>query len=136
MKSCYHPNIHFSDPVFPDLNGQEVGRMWGMLIDALKKSEGGWKLTFSGITTSGDRGKCRWEAHYVFSGTGRKIHNLIDAEFTFKDGKIIGHTDRFDFYRWARMAFGVKGLALGWTPFFKKKVQATVARRLEKIGSK
>ena len=132
MKSCYHPDVRFSDPVFPDLKGPEVGAMWAMLIDALKKGDGGWKLTFSQVAAMGDNGKCRWEAHYVFSGTGRRVHNVIDAEFAFKEGKIVKHTDRFDFYRWARMAFGFTGLLMGWTPFFKNKVQVTVARRLAK----
>jgi ketosteroid isomerase-like protein len=133
MKACYHPDIQFSDPAFPALKGAEAGAMWSMLTDTLKKSEGPWKLTCSNIMVKGNQGTCRWEAHYVLSLTGRKIHNIIDARFEFRDGKIYRHTDDFDFYRWARMAFGWKGMLLGWTSFFRAKVQGTVAARLRKF---
>jgi len=131
MQACYHPEIKFSDPAFPDLKGKEPGAMWSMLIDALKKNPADWKLEFSNVQADEHSGSCRWEAHYTFSLTGRKVHNIIDAKFSFKDGKIITHTDTFDFYRWARMAFGLSGILLGWTPFFKKKVQATTRKRLD-----
>jgi ketosteroid isomerase-like protein len=126
MKSCYHSNIHFSDPAFPDLKGAQAGAMWSMLIENLKKGKGGWKLEFSNIAANDTEGSAHWEAHYTLSSTGNQIHNIIDARFQFQDGKIIRHVDSFDFYRWARMGFGLKGTLLGWAPFFKKKVQATV----------
>ncbi|MBX2955001.1 MAG: nuclear transport factor 2 family protein [Cyclobacteriaceae bacterium] len=131
MKASYHPEVKFSDPAFPDLKGKEVGAMWTMLIDTLKKNPGDWKLEFSNIQADEKAGSGRWEAHYTFSLTGRKVHNVIDAKFDFKDGKIISHKDSFDFYRWARMAFGLTGVFLGWTPFFRKKVQATTKKRLD-----
>ena len=28
MTDCYHPEAQFSDAVFTDLRGQDVGRMW------------------------------------------------------------------------------------------------------------
>lgn len=131
MKACYHPDVKFLDPAFPDLNGKEAGAMWSMLIDTLKKNHGDWKLEFSNVQADDVSGSCRWEAQYTFSLTGRKVHNIIDAKFEFKDGKIIAHTDTFDFYRWARMAFGMTGVLLGWTSFFRKKVQATTRKRLD-----
>ncbi|MBX2965798.1 MAG: nuclear transport factor 2 family protein [Cyclobacteriaceae bacterium] len=130
MKACYHDEIAFSDPAFPDLKGKEAGAMWSMLISALKNDPAGWKLEFSNVQADDKRGSCRWEAHYTFSLTGRKVHNIIDATFEFNDGKIITHTDTFDFYRWSRMAFGFTGVLLGWTPFFRKKVQGTTRKRL------
>jgi ketosteroid isomerase-like protein len=131
MKACYHNEVTFSDPAFPDLKGKEVGAMWSMLIDTLRKNKVSWRLEFSSVQFNEVEGSCRWEAHYVFSLTGRKVHNVIDARFKFKEGKIIVHTDSFDFYRWARMAFGVRGMLIGWTSFFKKKVQVTTRKRLE-----
>ncbi|MBX2963869.1 MAG: nuclear transport factor 2 family protein [Cyclobacteriaceae bacterium] len=131
MKACYHPEVKFSDPAFPDLKGNEVGAMWSMLIDTLKKNPGDWKLEFNTIKADEAKGSARWEAYYTLSLTGRRVHNIIDATFGFKEGKIISHTDTFDFYRWARMAFGITGTLLGWTPFFRKKVQATTRKRLE-----
>ena len=50
------------------------------------------------------------------------VINDIIAEFKIKDGKIIKHQDKFDFYKWSRQALGFPGLFLGWTPFLKNKV--------------
>ena len=48
-------------------------------------------------------------------------------------GKIVRHIDRFDFWRWSRMALGPAGLLLGWTPLLHKKVQAK-ARAQQRYG--
>lgn len=130
MQACYHDDIRFSDPAFPNLSGKEAGAMWAMLVEALKKNPADWKLEVSNIRATETTGSCRWEAHYTFSLTERKVHNIIDAHFQFKEGKISAHTDTFDFYRWSRMAFGLTGILLGWTSVFRKKVQATAAKRL------
>ncbi len=127
MAECYHPEIHFCDPVFPDLNGFEAAAMWKMLCLRGKDLE----LTFSQVKADGDRGSAHWEAHYTFSKTGNKVHNKIDATFVFKDGKIVDHQDRFNFYAWAGQALGVKGKLLGWLPPVKKAVQAQAAEGLK-----
>ncbi|MCK5702831.1 MAG: nuclear transport factor 2 family protein, partial [Cyclobacteriaceae bacterium] len=71
-----------------------------------------------------------WEAYYSFSKTGRKVHNIINAEFEFKDGKIIKHIDNFDLYKWSKQALGIQGLILGWTGFFKKKLHKQTNKML------
>ncbi|MFN3839769.1 MAG: nuclear transport factor 2 family protein [Cyclobacteriaceae bacterium] len=131
MQACYHDDIRFSDPAFPQLKGKEAGAMWAMLTEALKKNPADWKLEFSNSKADVNTGSCRWEAHYTFSLTGRKVHNIIQAKFRFKEGKIVEHTDMFDFYRWTRMAFGITGLLLGWTPYFRNKLQTTTRKRLD-----
>ena len=126
MKNCYHPDVFFSDPAFPELKGEQVGAMWSMLIENLKKSKGVWRLEFNQIQADDTKGSAHWEAHYTLSSTGNQVHNIIEAQFAFRDGKIVKHVDSFNFYRWARMGFGFKGVLFGWAPFFKKKVQTTV----------
>jgi ketosteroid isomerase-like protein len=133
MKACYHPDAVFSDPVFPNLNGEEVGSMWTMLIEALKKNKDQWKLEFTDVKADDKEGSCHWEAHYTFSLTGRRVHNSIDARFEFRDGKIFRHTDSFDFYRWARMAFGPAGALIGWTGIFKQKLRQKTNQRLQQF---
>lgn len=136
MARCYHPQVQFRDPVFPDLQGAEAGAMWSMLTTTVKKANSGWTLTVENIQADDHHGSCTWHAHYTFSQTGRKVHNIIQASFEFADGTILRHTDTFDFYRWARQAFGFTGVLIGWTPFFQKKVQATVAARLNNFIAK
>ncbi|HVX88821.1 MAG TPA: nuclear transport factor 2 family protein [Gemmatimonadales bacterium] len=119
MVACYAPDVRFSDPVFPDLVGERAKGMWRMLVSRGKDL----RLEFSGIEADERTGKAHWEAWYTFSATGRKVHNVIDATFTFRDGLIATHTDSFDLYRWSRMALGPKGTLLGWTPFVQRAIR-------------
>ncbi|HTU13728.1 MAG TPA: nuclear transport factor 2 family protein [Solirubrobacterales bacterium] len=124
MAACYHPDVHFSDPVFPDLNGPEVMKMWRTLLSRSDDLE----LTLGEREADGDTGSAHWTARYTFSGTGRRVVNEIDARFLFQDGLIIDHRDSFDFWKWSRMALGAPGLLLGWSPMLKKKVRAQSAQ--------
>jgi hypothetical protein len=69
-----------------------------------------------------ERGSAHWLADYTFS-TGRRVHNDVHAVFRFKDGLIAEHQDAFSFYAWSRQALGPIGLALGWSPLVRQKVQ-------------
>jgi len=129
MIGCYHPDIRFSDPVFPNLSASEVGAMWRMLCSQAKTLE----VTFTDIQADEKTGKAHWEARYDFSATGRRVHNKIDAEFEFQDGKIIKHTDTFNFWKWSSQALGPAGLLLGWTPLLRKKVQKQAGERLARF---
>jgi len=103
--------------------------MWRMLCSQAKNFE----LTFANVQANERTGKAHWEARYDFSATGRRVHNKIDAEFEFQDGKIIEHTDTFDFWKWSSMALGPVGFLLGWTPLLRKKVQKQARERLERF---
>ncbi len=135
MASCYHDDIVFEDPGFGVLKGSKAGNMWRMLC-ASQKGKEDFKIEFSGIEANDQTGKAHWEAHYTFSKTGRKVHNIIDASFEFKDGKIIKHTDHFNLHRWSGQALGLKGSLLGWTAFFKKKLNQQSNRLLSKYEEK
>jgi ketosteroid isomerase-like protein len=126
MAACYHPDAQFSDPVFPDLRGARPGNMWKMLT---QKAES-LKIEFRDVRADDKSGSAHWEAWYPFSVTRRNVHNIIDADFEFRDGKIFRHTDRFDFHLWAGQALGVPGKLLGWTSFLKNKVRAMAAKNL------
>ncbi len=129
MARCYHPDIRFSDPVFPNLSASEAGAMWRMLCSQAKNFE----VTFTDVQANEQKGKAHWEARYDFSATGRRVHNKIDAEFEFQDGKIIKHTDTFDFWKWSSQALGPAGLLLGWTPLLRRKVQKQASERLARF---
>jgi hypothetical protein len=94
------------------------------------------KIEYSSVEADAMKGSCHWEAWYTFSVTGNKVHNIIDARFEFKEGLIFRHRDRFDFWRWSRMALGMSGVLLGWTPAVEKKVQETARKRLAKFMEK
>jgi hypothetical protein len=102
--------------------------MWQMLLTSAKDL----KVTFDAIQTSGSKGSCNWQAWYTFSKTGRPVHNIIQASFDFKDGKILRHRDSFDLWRWSRMALGTSGLLLGWSPIVQNKIRSNARAALQK----
>ena len=128
MAACYHDAIEFEDPAFGILKGEKAKNMWRMLCESQKGKN--FKIKYSGIEILNDKGKAHWEAYYSFGKTGRKVHNVINAEFEFKDGKIIKHVDNFNLYKWSKQALGIQGLMLGWTGFFKKKLHKQTNKML------
>lgn len=126
MASCYAADVRFSDPVFTDLRGRDAGDMWRMLCAKAQ----GFSLTFEGVAADELSGRARWVARYTFSQTGNTVVNHIEASFTFRDGKIIEHRDRFDLWRWAGQALGLKGLLLGWTPLVQNAIRQQAAKGL------
>jgi ketosteroid isomerase-like protein len=119
MGACYADDARFSDPVFQNLDAAGVRAMWAMLCSRAVDLT----VETSGVEADDTHGKARWIATYTFSKTGRKVRNVIDAEFEFRNGLIARHTDCFDLWRWAGMALGAKGTLLGWTPLVQNAIR-------------
>ena len=126
MQEAYHSDAEFFDPVFGRLSSGEVKAMWQMLLTRSKDL----KISFSDVEASGSAGKCHWEAWYTFSKTGRPVHNIIDATFEFKDGKIYRHHDSFSLWRWSRQALGATGHLMGWSPWMQHKIRESARKSL------
>jgi ketosteroid isomerase-like protein len=129
MQDCYADNAVFSDPVFINLDAGHLKAMWQMLVTRGRDLD----LEFSDIRADEITGSAVWKATYSFSQTGRKVVNPVEAGFIFSGGKIIRHTDSFHFYNWAKQAFGISGLLLGWTAYFKNKIRKTARINLDKF---
>lgn len=128
MQSCYHADATFHDPAFEHLDANQVRAMWQMLLTSAKDL----KVTFDTIQASGNTGSCNWQAWYTFSKTGRPVHNIIQASFEFKDGKIYRHRDSFNLWRWSRQALGASGMLLGWSPVVQNKIRSNAKAALQK----
>jgi ketosteroid isomerase-like protein len=126
MAACYAPDARFSDPVFTDLRGAEVGAMWMMLCERAE----GLQVRLVQARAGDDTGHARWEADYPFSQTGRVVHNKIAARFRFDHGRIVEHEDVFSLWRWAAMALGAQGALLGWLPPVRAKIRAQADKGL------
>jgi ketosteroid isomerase-like protein len=127
MARCYHPEIFFSDPVFPALRGPEAGDMWRMLLSRAADLE----VTLDEASAEDGGAHARWTARYTFSRTGRKVVNRVAAMFAFRDGLIVRHYDNFSFWRWASQALGLAGALLGWLAPLKWKVRRDAAKGLQ-----
>jgi len=133
MAGCYASDATFDDEAFSLRGAREIGGMWKMLCGGTKaKGAAVWKLSYRDVEADATQGKAHWDAHYLFSATGRTVDNSIDSRFTFTpEGLIATQRDRFDFWRWSRQALGTPGLLLGWSPMLKNKVRATAATNLQ-----
>ncbi len=127
MQNCYADDAVFNDPVFVNLNATEVRAMWEMFC--IKGND--LHIQFSNIEGGEKKGSAEWIATYTFSKTGRRVVNHIKADFSFANGKIIKHTDKFNFYRWSSQALGIAGVLLGWTPLLKNKVRKEAMKNLK-----
>ena len=132
MGACYADDARFSDPAFQNLDAAGVRTMWAMLCSRATDLT----VELSGVEADNTHGKARWVATYTFSKTGRQVRNVINAEFEFRNGLIVRHTDRFDLWRWAGMALGLKGLLLGWTPLVQNAIRKEAMRGLEAFRRK
>lgn len=128
MGECYHPEARFSDPVFTNLHGNEIKAMWHMLCEQGTDLE----VSFDAVEADDTSGSARWQAKYTFA-SGRPVHNIVRASFTFTDGKIIDHRDAFDLWQWTRMAIGPIGTFAGWSSALQNKVRGVADRNLRRF---
>ncbi|GII78660.1 hypothetical protein Sru01_36420 [Sphaerisporangium rufum] len=129
LGGCYHPEISFGDPVFPELEGRDrVIGMWRMLVDRTREVE----VTVRDVAADHYSGSARWTARYIYAPTGRRVLNQVTAQFRFEDGLIVRHHDDFDLRRWSRMAFGrPAGTVLGLTAVARRRMRRRARGRLE-----
>ena len=133
MIACYHDEIEFSDPAFGLLKDADAKNMWRMLVE---RAKGNIKIEFANVNAAAEKGAADWTADYLFSKTNRQVHNEIHAEFEFKDGKIIRHTDTFDIWKWSKQALGLPGMLLGWSSFMQNKIRQNALQSLRAYSKK
>ena len=127
MNANYAPDVVFEDPAFGRLEGQQVFSMWQMLCSRARELS----VSANNIFTDDKAGSAHWEAKYLFGPHQRPVHNVVQANFIFRDGKIIEHVDTFSLWKWSSMAVGLTGTLLGWSPFFKSTIQKSTRRQLD-----
>ncbi|MEU6715239.1 nuclear transport factor 2 family protein [Nonomuraea sp. NPDC046802] len=131
MERCYHPEISFCDPIFPEVEGRDrVMRMWRLQLGV----RDGLTSRCRDVAADDHSGSAHRSSRYTFSHTGRAVVEEIDAQFRFEDDLIVRHRDEFDFKRWSKMALGrPQGPVFGWTPTWRKTIRDRAARRLEEF---
>lgn len=129
MVQCYHPEVTFEDPAFGVLKGERAKNMWRMLCNSQEGKA--FEVTFSDIKANEESGSVQWDVYYTFGKKEKQIHNEVFANFTFKDGLIFTHTDKFNLHTWAKGAMGYKGSLLGGTAYFKSKFKYKTNAKLD-----
>lgn len=127
MAACYGPAARFSDPVFPALQGREIGQMWRMLCERGTDLE----VTAGPVReTEGGRMLVDWEARYRYGPDRRPVHNRIQASIYLEGGLIRDHRDAFDLHAWSRQALGISGTLFGWSRPFQRAIRSRARRAL------
>ncbi|OIQ28579.1 MAG: hypothetical protein BM564_09290 [Bacteroidetes bacterium MedPE-SWsnd-G2] len=134
MISCYHPEAQFSDPAFGTLNYDDIRLMWQMLCTSQSKEN--FKVNYYNINCVSNSCSADWKAIYLLSKTSKRVHNSIHSIFVFKDGLIYRQKDDFNLYHWAKQALGLKGVLLGWTPYFQRQLQERTISMLSRYKLK
>jgi ketosteroid isomerase-like protein len=131
MADCYHPEGAFAGIAF-DLHGKtQIHAMWHMIC------EGDIQASFDVVSADHNMGQVSLVDDYTFTSTGRKVHNVIDSHFSFRDGRIIEHRDFCDARAWANMALGgARGFFAGRLHFLRsykarKMLEAFIAQHPE-----
>jgi ketosteroid isomerase-like protein len=132
MGRFYHPDCIFDDPAFGELTSAEASAMWKMLCGRASDL----RVELVSSSAADQSGHAHWEAWYTFSKTGNAVHNVVHADFDFRDGLIVRHHDVFDFWRWSAMALGLPGKLLGWSPLIRNAVRKEARRSLDAFMKK
>lgn len=127
MMDCYGEAVVFNDPVFHNLDYKTTRQMWELVIPL------GQNITIEieKIEELKNRFVVVWRPSYQYY-TGRKVAHRVQTVFNINHKKIIQHTDDFDFHNWSKQAFGIIGLLLGKTAFFKITIQRLAVNALNK----
>ena len=126
LKKLYDEKLIFNDEIFVGLSYEETIKMWSSLLIGNKDMS----IKYTIKEYSENKVKVEWIADYLFSASRRKVRNVIIANMEIENGKIIKHTDEFNFYKWSKMALGTLGLLLVWTSFFRNKVRKGAYEKL------
>jgi ketosteroid isomerase-like protein len=95
----------FSDEIFIGLSSEEARKMWTLLLQGRQKPV----VKFEVVVAGDDHAVVRWTADFIFSKTGRTVHNEVTSLLFIRDGKIIRQDDKFDLCMWTRQAYGLIG---------------------------
>lgn len=128
MAECYSNDARFHDPVFHDLDANQVRTMWRMVFEHAENLE----VRLDEIVEQGDKIEAIWNAHYLFTPTGRQVRNQVTAYFSFDEGKILTHVDDFDLWHWAAQVVGWPGRLFGWTIFVRSSIRDQAQAQLKR----
>lgn len=125
MGRLYAPQARFSDPLFPQLDAEQVRALWQMLLTQAQ----GFRLSYRIDAESDHAARVLWVAHYLYGR--RPVVNRVVSEMQLGAGCILVQNDHFNLWRWARQALGLTGWLLGGTPLLRRRLRREAAVRLQ-----
>jgi len=109
ISSCFHEEAEFYEPAYGKLTGPKIAAWWTFFFAQAKE----FHSEFDSLKVNGDKATVHSEHWYYWNATGAGVHNLVESEFDFKDGKIFRQIDNYNLNAWAFQALESK--FMGWT---------------------
>lgn len=127
MAECYDAAATFHDIAF-DLRGKpKIAAMWEMICDT------DIRTAFEVVNADNETAVAKVVDEYTFTETGRRVRNVIESRFRFRDGLIIEHVDSCDPRLWAAMALGgIPGFLAGRLRFLRSWKARSLLREFER----
>ena len=127
--ACYHPDVLFSEPLFPSLRGEAAAELLRLRLAPGTRRE----VRLLEASSDEHGATARWSAREVVRGRTVLIEGR--SMFAFRDGLIARHYDHYPLWRWIAQALGPAGAALGWFGPFRWAVRRRAARALERFSA-
>lgn len=103
FEGLYAPDVKFKDAVFEYSDRKGTMKMWRSILANPKNT---FRFEFDRV--EGDVAYGRWVGDYKLGG--RPIRNELETRMVVRDGRIVEHTDDFDWGKWVKQALPGGGL--------------------------
>jgi len=118
ISACYDSAGVFTTPILGDVPAKSLERLWTLFFSRTRHNALTYKIVDAGLVGA------RVEGHvsYVLLDSGRRVSCPFDSVLHVRDRLIRYHVDSFDTWGWAQMAYGTKGLMLGWSNSWHRRL--------------
>jgi len=118
IAACYDSAGVFTTPILGDVPAQHLERFWMRLFSRTRDHVLKFKIVDAGLVNARVEGR----VSYVLLASGRRVSCPFDSMLHVRDRLIRHHVDNFDPWGWAQMAYGTKGLMLGWSNTWQRRL--------------
>jgi hypothetical protein len=126
MARCYHDKASFTDPIFPDLRGEQIVYYWHQWF----KENEGIKLNYSQLFADERKAQVQWNVRYTYQG--RAVKHDATSTLAIWDDQIVRHVDEFALGGYLRQREGLLTGLLSGIPLVHQRVQRSARSRLDK----
>jgi hypothetical protein len=129
MSACLHPQISYSDPLFPDLRGVRVGLRWHWQL----RHATDFKLQKQIIFLDERKAQLKLDIAYLWHR--RAVHHQVLSTLTIWDDMIVRHVDEYPYWQYAKQAQGLAGYVFGGFGWAQSVVQRRAAAAVEDLAT-
>ncbi len=116
--ACYDSTGVFAAPLLGEVPAEHLERFWRRVFSTTRDHVLTFRIVDVGLVNARVQGR----VSYVLLASGRRVTCRFDSMLHVRDRLIRHHVDSFDAWGWAHMAYGTKGLMLGWSNTWQRRL--------------